>query len=50
MEQLGNYSNIIRGLPIQMNNTQTTATAAPSMFQQAVGTGLSAASMYNMYR
>jgi hypothetical protein len=50
MQQLGNYSNIIRGMPIQMNSTQTTATQAPSMFQQFAGAGLSAASMYNMYR
>jgi len=50
MEQLGNYSNIIRGMPIQFNSAQTTATAAPSMFQQAAGAGLSAASMYNMYK
>ena len=50
MEQLGNYSNIIRGMPIQMNSTQTTATQAPSMFQQFAGAGLGAASMYNMYR
>lgn len=50
MQQLGNYSNIIRGLPIQMNATQTTATQAPSMFQQFAGAGLGAASMYNMYK
>jgi hypothetical protein len=50
MQQLGNYSNIIRGMPIQMNSTQTTATQAPSMFQQLAGAGLGAASMYNMYR
>lgn len=50
MEQLGNYSNIIRGLPIQMNTTSTTATQAPSMFQQFAGAGLGAASMYNMYK
>ena len=39
MEQLGYYSNLLRGLPMQLASTQTTYAAPPSTFQQVAGAG-----------
>jgi hypothetical protein len=48
MEQLGFYSSILRGLPVQMGSTQTTYAPPPSMLQQVGGLGLSALGLYNL--
>ena len=48
MEQLGFYSSILRGLPVQMGSTQTAYAQPPSMLQQVGGLGLSALGLYNL--
>jgi hypothetical protein len=40
MEQLGYYSALLRGLPMQMGSTQTTYAQPPSMASQLAGLGL----------
>jgi len=40
MEQLGYYSSLLRGLPMQMGSTQTTYAAPPSLVSQVAGLGL----------
>ena len=47
MEQLGAYSQFIRGLPVQAAGTATTYQPQPSPLQQAFGAGISA---YGLYR
>lgn len=42
MEMLGQYSNLLRGLPMQLNTTQTTYAPPASMASQVLGTGLGA--------
>lgn len=42
MERLGQFSNILRGLPAGLNTTQTTYAPPPSMASQVLGTGLGA--------
>ena len=42
IEVLGQYSNILRGLPVQPSSTATTYAPPPSMAQQVLGTGLGA--------
>ena len=42
MEMLGQYGNLLRGLPMQLNSTQTTYAPPPSMASQVLGTGLGA--------
>lgn len=42
MEMLGQYSNLLRGLPMQLNTAQTTYAPPPSMASQVLGTGLGA--------
>lgn len=49
MEQLSYYGALLHGTPIQLNTTQTTYAPPPSMLSQVGGTGLQAASLYNMY-
>lgn len=49
-QQLGNVSNIMRGIPIESSGTRTTYGQAPSLSQQIFGTGLTALGMYNMGR
>lgn len=44
-EMLGQYSNLLRGLPMQLNSTQTTYAPPPSMASQVLGTGLGALGM-----
>jgi hypothetical protein len=46
MEVLGQYSNLLRGLPMQLNSTQTTYAPPPSMASQILGTGLGALGLY----
>lgn len=50
MEQLQQYSSLLRGVPVTPSTTQTGYAPAPSLASQLVGTGLSAASMYNMLK
>jgi len=45
MEQLGQYSNLLRGIPVGLNTTGTTYAPPPSMLAQAGGIGLGAASL-----
>jgi hypothetical protein len=48
MEQLGYFSNLLRGLPMQMGSTQTTYAAPPSIASQIGGLGLAGLGLYNM--
>jgi hypothetical protein len=43
IEQLGYFSNMLRGLPVTPTSTQTTYGQAPSMLSQLTGAGLGAA-------
>lgn len=45
MEQLGYYSSILRGLPMQMGSTQTSYAQPPSMASQVGGLGLAGLSL-----
>jgi len=47
-EQLGWYSNIVRGLPAGLASSSITYGREPSFGQQAVGAGLGLASIYGM--
>tara|TARA_R100001594_G_scaffold3631_3_gene13496 strand:+ start:2463 stop:3389 length:927 start_codon:yes stop_codon:yes gene_type:complete len=47
-EQLGWYSNIVRGLPAGLASSSLTYAKEPSFGQQAVGAGLGLASIYGM--
>ena len=42
MEVLGQYSNLLRGLPMQLNTAQTTYAPGPSGTSQVLGAGLGA--------
>lgn len=42
MEVLGQFSNLLRGLPMQLSSTQTAYAQPPSMASQILGTGLGA--------
>jgi len=54
-EQIGNMTGILSGMPIaatgttNTQGTQTVPTQQPGQFQQAVGTGLSALSLYKAF-
>lgn len=50
MEQLGFYSSILRGVPVQMGSTQTAYAAPPSTLQQIGGLGLTGLGIYNLGR
>jgi hypothetical protein len=50
MEQLGYYSNMLHGLPIGLNSTQTTYGQAPNIGSQAAGLGLGALSLFNLQK
>lgn len=50
MEQLGYYSNMLRGLPVQLGSTQTTYAQPPSMVSQIGGAGLSALGLSNLLK
>lgn len=45
MEVLGQYSNLLRGLPMQLNTAQTTYAPSPSATSQVLGAGLGALGM-----
>jgi len=46
-DQLGFYSNILRGVPVQPQQTVSTFQAQPSLFQSVLGAGLSGLGLYN---
>lgn len=48
LENLGYYSNLMRGIPVGTNTTSTTYAPPPSLAAQVLGTGLGGLSMYNM--
>ena len=48
MEQLGYYSNILRGVPVGLGSTQTTYAQPPSLASQAAGLGLAGLGLYNL--
>jgi hypothetical protein len=48
MEQLGYYSNILRGLPVGLSSTATTAVPPPSLASQVGGLGLAGLGLYNL--
>jgi hypothetical protein len=50
MEQLGYYSNLLRGVPIGLNSASQTYAPAPSMAAQVGGLGLGALSMSQLAR
>ena len=50
MEQLGYYSNLLRGVPVQLGSTQTTYAQPPSMISQVGGLGLAGLGLYNLAR
>jgi len=50
MEQLGYYSNLLRGIPVQLGSTQTTYAQPPSMISQVGGLGLAGLGLYNLGR
>ena len=50
MELLGQYSNLLRGVPVGLNTTGTTYATPPSMAAQLGGVGLGAASLAQLSR
>lgn len=48
MEQLGYFSNIMRGIPVQLGSTQTTYAPPPSIASQVGGLGLAGLGLYNL--
>jgi len=50
MEQLGYFSNLLRGLPVGLNSSQTAYAAPPSAMQQLSGLGLAGLGIYNLGR
>ena len=50
MEQLQQYSSLLRGVPVTPSSTTSTYAQQPGLGQQLMGAGLGAASLYNMYK
>jgi len=50
MEQLGQFSSLLRGMPVQMGSTSTAYAPPPSMLSQAGGAGLAGLGLYNMFQ
>jgi hypothetical protein len=48
MEQLGYFSNLLRGMPVALGSTQTTYAQPPSMASQVGGLGLAGLGLYNL--
>jgi hypothetical protein len=46
MEQLQQYSSLLRGVPVTPNTTSTTYAPGPGLGQQLMGAGLGALGMY----
>lgn len=49
-QQYQQYSNLLSAVPVASQSTQTQSAPSPSLASQLVGTGLSAAGLYNMYK
>ena len=49
MEQLGQYSNLLRGIPVGLNSTQTSYATPPSLTSQVGGLGIAGLGIYNMF-
>jgi len=49
MEQLGYFSNLMRGIPIQLGSTQTTYAQPPSIASQVGGLGLAGLGLYREF-
>ena len=49
MEQLQQYSSLLRGVPVTPNSTTSTYAQQPGIGQQLLGTGLGAASIYKTF-
>ena len=47
MEQMQQYSSLLRGVPVTPNSTTTTYAPSPSIGTQLLGGGLGAAALYN---
>ena len=50
MEQLGQFSNLMRGIPVGLSTTGTTYATPPSFASQALGAGLAGLGAYNTFR
>ena len=50
MERLGQFSNILRGLPVGLSTTNTAYAPTPGIGQQVLGTGLAGLGAYNTFR
>jgi hypothetical protein len=50
MEKLGYFSNLMRGIPVDLNSTSRTYAPSPGMGQQILGTGLAGLGAYNTFR
>jgi hypothetical protein len=48
MEQLGYFSNLLRGVPVQLGSTATTYAQPPSLASQVSGLGLAGLGLYNL--
>lgn len=49
LEQLQQYSSLLRGVPVTPSSTQTAYAPTPGIGQQLLGTGLGAASIYRAF-
>jgi hypothetical protein len=49
MEQLQQYSSLLRGVPVTPSSTTSTYAQQPGIGQQLLGTGLGAASIYKTF-
>jgi len=49
MEQLGYFSNLMRGIPVQLGSTQTTYAPPPSIASQVGGLGLAGLGLYREF-
>jgi hypothetical protein len=47
---LSRYMSLLQGVPITPNTSSSTTAPSPSVASQLLGTGLGAASLYNMYK
>jgi len=50
MEQLGYFSNLMRGIPVGLGSTATTYAQPPSLTSQITGLGLAGLGLYNLGR
>jgi hypothetical protein len=50
MEKLGYFSNLMRGIPVDLNSTSRTYAPSPGMGQQILGAGLAGLGAYNTFR